>query len=118
MVCIGFITGILGRLALEWKLGMVPWTDPVVLSLALMSSWLVTAEIFRKIYPAAQQGRKVAYLTFAAFLFLVITLASVTLFDTLHATPPVQPTPDRPNSSQTILNSHSGHSWNGQGGLA
>ena len=60
------------------------WTDPVVLSLAAMLVWLITAEIFRLVYPAARQGRKVAYLTLAAFVFLVFMLFSITVLDTIH----------------------------------
>jgi hypothetical protein len=60
------------------------WMDPVVLSLAAMLVWLITAEIFRLVYPAARQGRKVAYLTLAAFVFLVFMLFSITMLDTVH----------------------------------
>ena len=34
------------------------------------SLWLVAAEVFRLVYPAARRGRKVAYLTLASFVFL------------------------------------------------
>jgi len=81
LVGVGFLTGVLGRLAHGGEQAIVPWTDPVVLSLAAMFGWLMVAEIFRLVYPAARQGRKVAYLTLAAFVFLLITLASVTLLD-------------------------------------
>jgi len=49
-----------------------------------MLIWLIAAEAFRLIYPAARQGRKVAYLTLASFVFLVIALASFTLLDNVH----------------------------------
>ena len=61
--------------------GGVPWTDPVVLSLSGMLSWLVAAEAFRLAYPAARRGRKVAYLTLAGFVFLVLTLATFSQHD-------------------------------------
>jgi ABC-type uncharacterized transport system permease subunit len=112
LVGIGFISGILGRLALQGEQGMVPWTDPVVLSLAAMFGWLVTAEFFRMVYPAAKQGRKVAYLTLAAFLFLVITLTSVTLFDSLHTSYPEQSGLVPSISSQPSMNS-----WIGSGSM-
>jgi len=83
----GFFTGILSRLAAEGDQNFVPWTDPVVLSLAAMLLWLVVAEVFRMVYPAARQGRKVAYLTVAAFVFLIFVLAAVTLEDSLHQKP-------------------------------
>jgi hypothetical protein len=63
------------------------WTDPVVLSLAAMLVWLIAAEVFRLVYPAARRGRKVAYLTLASFVFLLIALISFTLLDTVHRTP-------------------------------
>ncbi len=83
----GFFTGILSRLATEGDQNFVPWTDPVVMSLAAMLLWLVVAEVFRLVYPAARQGRKVAYLTVAAFVFLMLVLAAVTLEDSLHQKP-------------------------------
>jgi ABC-type uncharacterized transport system permease subunit len=60
------------------------WTDPVVLSLAAMLLWLIAAEVFRLVYPAARRGRKVAYLTLASFVFLVIALSSLMFVDTVH----------------------------------
>jgi ABC-type uncharacterized transport system permease subunit len=82
LVAVGFFTGILTRLATVE--GEVPWTDPVVLSLSGMLSWLVGAEAFRLAYPAARRGRKVAYLTLAGFVFLVFTLATFARHDTVH----------------------------------
>jgi ABC-type uncharacterized transport system permease subunit len=82
LVAIGFFTGVLTRLATVD--GEVPWTDPVVLSLSGMLSWLVAAEAFRVAYPAARRGRKVAYLTLAGFVFLVFTLATFMRADGVH----------------------------------
>ena len=80
----GFLTGTLNWLAQQGERGSLPWNDPVVLSLTSMLAWLVIAEVFRLVYPAARQGRKVAYLTIAAFVFLLLVLATVTWSDTLH----------------------------------
>ncbi|MEM9184996.1 MAG: cytochrome C assembly protein [Planctomycetota bacterium] len=82
LVAAGFLSGlVLTRIArgqgAEAAHGM--WTDPVVISLSVMFGWLVAVEVFRFVYPAARGGRKVAYLTVASFIFLVITLASMTL---------------------------------------
>lgn len=82
----GFFTGVLSRLASSSEQNIVPWTDPVVLSLGLMMAWLIVAEAFRLVYPAARRGRKVAYLTVAAFVFLLLVLAIMTLGDSLHMT--------------------------------
>jgi len=83
----GFFTGVISRLAHQGGQNFVPWTDPVVLSLAAMLVWLLVAEVFRLVYPAARQGRKVAYLTIAAFVFLLLALTAVTLRDSLHIPP-------------------------------
>ena len=94
----GFFTGVLSRLASSndqpgHRIG-VPWTDPVVLTLGGMLAWLVAAEIFRLVYPAARQGRKIAYLTVAAFVFLLFTLVAMTRDDSLHIAPAVESTPN------------------------
>jgi hypothetical protein len=36
------------------------------------------------VYPAARQGRKVAYLTLASFVFVVITVLALTLVKSGH----------------------------------
>jgi ABC-type uncharacterized transport system permease subunit len=82
LVALGFVTGVLMRLA--QRDGGLPWTDPVVLSTSGMLSWLVAAEAFRIAYPAARRGRKVAYLTLAGFVFLVVTLAAFLTADSMH----------------------------------
>lgn len=88
LIGLGFASGvILSWLKHRGEGGYVPWTDPVVVSLAAMSLWLVGAELFRLIYPAARRGRKVAYLTLAAFMFLVITLVSLVLVEPAHGAP-------------------------------
>jgi len=83
----GFLTGVLSQLAKSGSSNFMPWTDPVVLALGGMMLWLLVAEAFRVVYPAARQGRKVAYLTVAAFVFLLLALGAVTMEDSLHAQP-------------------------------
>lgn len=81
LVATGFVSGVvLTRLARGAATHGL-WTDPVVIGLSVMLGWLVVVEVFRFSYPAARQGRKVAYLTVASFVFLVITLASMALVD-------------------------------------
>jgi ABC-type uncharacterized transport system permease subunit len=85
LIAFGFGSGLVMTLATHrGEAKYVLWSDPVVLSLAAMLLWLIAAEIFRLVYPAARSGRKVAYLTLASFVFLVIALASFTLVDTVH----------------------------------
>jgi ABC-type uncharacterized transport system permease subunit len=103
----GFLTGILTQL-IEDKRHSLSWSNPVVLSLTLMTVWLLVAEVFRLIYPAARQGRKVAYLTLAAFVFLLLVFASVMWGDSFHnqraeraesSAPPTEPAPHKGGSS-------------------
>jgi ABC-type uncharacterized transport system permease subunit len=85
LIALGFISGVVMSVAKHRdEATYALWTDPVVLSLAAMMFWLIAAEVFRLVYPAARRGRKVAYLTLASFVFLVIALASFTLLDTVH----------------------------------
>ena len=84
-ITVGFASGIVLR---QIKIGTrgvdLPWSDPVVISLGAMMVWLVLAEILRASYPAARRGRKVAYLTVAAFVFLCLTFFSLFGLQTGH----------------------------------
>jgi ABC-type uncharacterized transport system permease subunit len=85
LIAIGFGSGIVLS-AITRRAGgeQTLFADPVVISSAAMLAWLVAAEIFRWVYPAARQGRKVAYLTLASFVFLAITVISFALVDRVH----------------------------------
>jgi ABC-type uncharacterized transport system permease subunit len=101
LIALGFISGLVISVAKHrGEATYALWLDPVVLSLAAMTLWLIAAEVFRLVYPAARQGRKVAYLTLASFVFLIIALTSFTLLDTVHS-----PKSDRPRTH---------HAFNGQ----
>lgn len=65
----------------------VPWTDSVVLTSGAMLIWLLVATAFELLYKPAQQGRKVAYLTVASFLFLAVSLGMVLAGFSAHAAP-------------------------------
>ncbi|MCA9235185.1 MAG: cytochrome c biogenesis protein CcsA [Planctomycetales bacterium] len=96
LVGLGFVTGVVLRWSRTDAVRGIPWTDPVALSLAAMLLWLLVAEGFRLLYPAAR-GRKVAYLTTTAFAFLLLTLALFTLYgERLHgvAAPSQPPSAD------------------------
>lgn len=86
LLALGFASGVvLSMIAHRDEAAAALWGDPVVVSSAAMFTWLVVAEVFRLVYPAARQGRKVAYLTLASFVFLVITVMALTLADSGHA---------------------------------
>jgi len=65
----------------------VPWTDSVILSSAVLLGWLVAASLFEFTYKPAQQGRKVAYLTVASFVFLALVFSMLVWGNTKHAAP-------------------------------
>jgi ABC-type uncharacterized transport system permease subunit len=84
-ILLGFASGVvLSVLKQRHDSTLEPWTDPVVQSSAAMLLWLFAAEAFRLVYPAARQGRKVAYLTLASFAFVVITVLVLTLVKSGH----------------------------------
>lgn len=83
----GFVSGLVLASLRSAGDGRSIWLDPLVISLTVMLAWLIAAEAFRLVYPAARRGRKVAYLTVASFVFLVITLASMTLGGGAHGAP-------------------------------
>ena len=62
----------------------MPWTDSVVISSAVLLVWLLAATIFEWLYKPAQQGRKVAYLTVASFLFLALVMAMLLVGSSQH----------------------------------
>jgi hypothetical protein len=66
----------------------IPWTDPLILSSGGLLAWLFAATLFELLYKPAQQGRKVAYLTIANFVFLAAVLWMVLFSDTQHANSP------------------------------
>jgi ABC-type uncharacterized transport system permease subunit len=83
----GFLSGIVLNLTRRTQGdAAVPWTDPVVVSSSLLVGWMIAAWLFSVVYKPAQQGRKVAYLTVASFVFLLIALISI-LTPTQHGNP-------------------------------
>jgi hypothetical protein len=86
LILLGFASGVvLSVLNQRHDSSLVLWRDPIVASSAAMLLWLFAAEAFRLVYPAARQGRKVAYLTLASFVFVVITVLVLTLVKSGHA---------------------------------
>jgi high-affinity Fe2+/Pb2+ permease len=55
----------------------VPWSDPAVWISGLLVAWVVAAVLFNGLYRPARQGRKVAYLTVASFVVLMLVLGIV-----------------------------------------
>lgn len=85
--CWLLVIGLLSGVLLNWRRGAeanLPWSDPVVWSSALLLIWLLTALTFNAFYKPARQGRKLAYLTFASFVFLGLVLAIMILVPDSH----------------------------------
>lgn len=82
-IAIGFLAGIILKLG-DRPAGDLPWSDPVVWSSGVMLAWLIAAAMFNLVYKPARQGRKVAYLTLANFVFLLIALGVFLLVDSEH----------------------------------
>jgi ABC-type uncharacterized transport system permease subunit len=82
---VGVLSGmILNRINIAEQAARLTWSDPVVMSTWLMFLWLLAAVVAIAVYRPARQGRKVAYLTVASFVFLVIMLATGLLMNSRH----------------------------------
>jgi ABC-type uncharacterized transport system permease subunit len=80
LLALGLLSGIvLNLIRHAHQQSSVSWTDPVVLSSAVLFLWLTGATLFESMYKPAREGRKVAYLTLASFVFLGLVLAFVLL---------------------------------------
>jgi hypothetical protein len=88
MIGLGLMTGVIMNTVKHGsESSNIPWTDPVVWSSAILFAWLAAMTIFNWGYRPARQGRKVAYLVVASFLFLTIELAIVFFAPSKHAAP-------------------------------
>ena len=84
-IALGLIAGIvLNAVESRGQNPRLPWTDSVVISSAILLVWLLAATIFEWLYKPAQQGRKVAYLTVASFLFLALVVAMLLIGSSQH----------------------------------
>jgi ABC-type uncharacterized transport system permease subunit len=76
MLVVGFLSGVVLNLVNRREDGgdFLHWNDPVIWSSGLLLAWLLAAAAFSVAYRPARQGRKVAYLTVASFVFLAIAM--------------------------------------------
>jgi ABC-type uncharacterized transport system permease subunit len=85
MLAIGFFSGIVLNLVHHrLKVEELPWNDPIIWGSGLLLAWLVVAALFTVCYKPARQGRKVAYLTVASFVFLVLSIGIRVFLPTSH----------------------------------
>ena len=76
-LAVGLLSGVVLNLLSRARMGGVSWTDPVVLSSGILFAWLFCVTLFEWLYRPARQGLKMAYLTLASFLFLMLALSFV-----------------------------------------
>lgn len=85
LLALGLLSGIVMNLGnadlANAEEATVPWTDLGVISSGVLFLWMVAVSAFESLYKPARQGRKVAYLTLASFIFLGLTLAFILLGD-------------------------------------
>lgn len=111
-VGIGLVTGIaldLTKYQVD-SIGQI-WTDPVVWSSAVLLLWLIIALVFNAAYKPARQGRKIAYLTVASFVFLILALSMALL--ARHASDTTVPLT---TAAETVSNTTAHTSWGYQDG--
>ncbi len=85
MLGVGILSGlVLNQINAHNESLRLRWNDPVVLSTWLMFFWLLAAVVLGGLYRPARQGRRVAYLTLASFVFLAIMLATGLLMQSRH----------------------------------
>ncbi len=85
LVGVGMLSGVVLNVIKNGSRENFPWSDPAVYSSAILFAWLLTANLFELFYKPARQGRKVAYLTLASFIFLGLVLAVVKFAPSQHA---------------------------------
>jgi len=85
-LAIGFVSGLLLNVVnrSEHPGESLPWNDPVILSSGILLVWMLAAALFSVVYRPARQGRKVAYLTVASFLFLAAVLGYQLVAPSVH----------------------------------
>jgi ABC-type transport system involved in cytochrome c biogenesis permease subunit len=111
LLAVGLLAGVVLNLIQHGdRSNALPWTDPVVLSSGVLLFWLILVLVFSYFYKPARQGRKVAYLTFASLVFLLMVLAIMLLGQTQHVGGALARTrlESNPIPAQAAVNSRSG----------
>ena len=127
-LAVGLLSGVVLNLLSRARMGGVSWTDPVVLSSGILFAWLFCVTLFEWLYRPARQGLKMAYLTLASFLFLMLALSFVLVGEHAgekrdghpEAVPAVdpassfEPTAGKAKERERLVR----RSWRGRGGAA
>ena len=85
MLAVGVSSGIvLNAINLRHGEPVLPWNDPVVLGTLGLFGWLALHAVIGVFYRPLRQGRKVAWLTVASFVFLIVALGVGRMIQTQH----------------------------------
>ncbi len=100
----GLLSGLaLNEMRRRAGLGRLPWDDPVVWTSAVLFAWLAAVLVFYLVYRPAREGRKVAYLVVASFIFLWMELLVV--WNQGHGTPEPERDQSRTGTPRQTLQS-------------
>lgn len=109
LLVIGFLSGVMLNLVnrRQHASDVLPWNDPVIWSSGLLLVWLLAAAVFSIVYRPARQGRKVAYLTVASFVFLVLAMGVWLASPSEHR--PVKPASAKVGSRKSEVGDRESH---------
>jgi ABC-type uncharacterized transport system permease subunit len=126
-LAVGLLSGVVLNLLSRARMGGVSWTDPVVLSSGILFAWLFCVTLFEWLYRPARQGLKMAYLTLASFLFLMLALSFVLVGEHAgdkrdshrEAVPAAEPAASSQPTAGTMKGSErvAWRSWSWRGGI-
>ena len=87
---VGFVSGLLLNVVnrSDHPGESLAWIDPVIWSSGALLVWMLAAALFSVLYRPARQGRKVASLTVASFLFLAAVLGYQLAAPSVHGERP------------------------------
>jgi len=83
LLALGLLTGVI----LNLVNGQFPWNDPTVLRFSIVVVWQTAAATFVLVYRPARQGRKVAYITIATAVVLMVSVSLGHILPSAHGAP-------------------------------
>ena len=83
LLALGLLTGVI----LNLVNGQFPWNDPTVLRFSIVVMWQTAAATFLLVYRPARQGRKVAYITIATAVVLMVSVSLGHILPSAHGAP-------------------------------
>ena len=92
----GFTSGIILNAVNKQRglLETVPWTDPVVLRMGMLVSWLIVAAVIARVVKQRPGGaRTIVWLSLVSFAVLTGSILWGLFGDTRHGVPPVPASP-------------------------